>query len=198
MRKPQTIALATLLTGALLVPAPASAVHDQGSRFSVASQFRVGGLDVALVYGSRGSRYTPQPYYRFPRRIAYSGYHCTDRCFVNGGHYYHHASCPLASIYFSNHSFDPGRFWARISGPGHRDSYRPHAYRVPPGHRKPHHSYRARRHFKVPPGHLPPPGECKVWYPDRPPGHQGPPVDCWTAEQTAYRTGGFVVYGGAR
>jgi hypothetical protein len=31
---------------------------------------------------------------------------------------------------------------------------------------------------KVPPGHLPPPGECRIWFPDRPPGHQPPPGDC--------------------
>jgi hypothetical protein len=30
----------------------------------------------------------------------------------------------------------------------------------------------------VPPGHLPPPGKCRVWFPDRPPGHQPPPGDC--------------------
>jgi len=30
----------------------------------------------------------------------------------------------------------------------------------------------------VPPGHLPPPGECRIWYPDRPPGHQPPPGPC--------------------
>ena len=30
----------------------------------------------------------------------------------------------------------------------------------------------------VPPGHLPPPGQCRVWYPDRPPGHQPPPGPC--------------------
>ena len=31
---------------------------------------------------------------------------------------------------------------------------------------------------KIPPGHLPPPGECRIWFPDRPPGHQPPPGDC--------------------
>jgi hypothetical protein len=31
---------------------------------------------------------------------------------------------------------------------------------------------------KIPPGHYPPPGECRVWYPDRPPGHQPPPGPC--------------------
>jgi hypothetical protein len=31
---------------------------------------------------------------------------------------------------------------------------------------------------RIPPGHLPPPGECRIWFPDRPPGHQPPPGDC--------------------
>jgi hypothetical protein len=30
----------------------------------------------------------------------------------------------------------------------------------------------------IPPGHLPPPGKCRLWYPDRPPGHQPPPASC--------------------
>jgi hypothetical protein len=30
----------------------------------------------------------------------------------------------------------------------------------------------------VPAGHLPPPGECRIWYPDREPGQQPPPGDC--------------------
>lgn len=32
--------------------------------------------------------------------------------------------------------------------------------------------------LRIPEGHLPPPGECRVWYPDRPPGQQPPPVKC--------------------
>ena len=32
--------------------------------------------------------------------------------------------------------------------------------------------------YGVPPGHLPPPGECRVWYPGVPPGHQPPPFKC--------------------
>jgi hypothetical protein len=31
---------------------------------------------------------------------------------------------------------------------------------------------------KVPPGHLPPPGQCRIWYPGTPPGHQPPPGPC--------------------
>jgi hypothetical protein len=30
----------------------------------------------------------------------------------------------------------------------------------------------------IPEGHLPPPGTCRLWYPDRPPGHQPPPQRC--------------------
>lgn len=30
----------------------------------------------------------------------------------------------------------------------------------------------------VPNGHLPPPGECRIWYPGRPAGHQPPPGRC--------------------
>lgn len=33
----------------------------------------------------------------------------------------------------------------------------------------------------IPKGHLPPPGECRIWYPDRPAGHQPPPHKCGQA-----------------
>jgi hypothetical protein len=33
-------------------------------------------------------------------------------------------------------------------------------------------------HLDIPPGHYPPPGECRIWFPDRPAGHQPPPGDC--------------------
>ena len=32
--------------------------------------------------------------------------------------------------------------------------------------------------LNIPPGHYPPPGECRLWYPDRPAGHQPPPFRC--------------------
>jgi hypothetical protein len=31
---------------------------------------------------------------------------------------------------------------------------------------------------RIPNGHLPPPGECRIWYPDRPAGRQPPPFKC--------------------
>jgi hypothetical protein len=37
---------------------------------------------------------------------------------------------------------------------------------------------RSRASARIPPGHLPPPGECRIWFPDRPPGQQPPPGSC--------------------
>lgn len=31
---------------------------------------------------------------------------------------------------------------------------------------------------KIPPGHMPPPGKCRIWYPNTPPGRHPPPQDC--------------------
>ena len=47
---------------------------------------------------------------------------------------------------------------------------------------------------QIPPGHLPPPGECRVWYPDRPPGHQPPPGPC-DVLQYQVPPGAFLVQG---
>ena len=48
---------------------------------------------------------------------------------------------------------------------------------------------------RVPPGHLPPPGECRIWFPDRPPGHQPPPGDCRKLSSQVPR-GAVLVEGG--
>lgn len=39
------------------------------------------------------------------------------------------------------------------------------------------------RHVDIPPGHMPPPGECRIWFPDRPPGQQPPPGKCHELER---------------
>lgn len=36
----------------------------------------------------------------------------------------------------------------------------------------------ATRRLGVPKGHYPPPGECRLWHPNREPGHQPPPAKC--------------------
>lgn len=44
-----------------------------------------------------------------------------------------------------------------------------------------HYSYfhdRGYTNLRIPEGHLPPPGECRIWYPGKPPGQQPPPVKC--------------------
>ena len=49
------------------------------------------------------------------------------------------------------------------------------------------------RGLNVPRGHYPPPGECRIWYPDRSPGHQPPPAKC---DRLVGRVpyGAFVLY----
>lgn len=59
---------------------------------------------------------------------------------------------------------------------------------------EPHPGYYYSTPAQIPPGHLPPPGECRVWYPDRPPGHQPPPGPCG-ALQYQVPPGAFLVHG---
>jgi tetratricopeptide (TPR) repeat protein len=37
---------------------------------------------------------------------------------------------------------------------------------------------RAYAEVEIPRGHMPPPGKCRIWFPDRPPGHQPAPGKC--------------------
>ncbi|MGY3175129.1 tetratricopeptide (TPR) repeat protein [Pseudomonas sp. TE12234] len=37
---------------------------------------------------------------------------------------------------------------------------------------------RADADVEIPRGHMPPPGKCRIWFPDRPPGHQPRPGKC--------------------
>lgn len=45
---------------------------------------------------------------------------------------------------------------------------------------------------RIPDGHLPPPGECRVWYPDRPAGQQPPPFKCGQARGRV-EPGGWMI-----
>ena len=47
-------------------------------------------------------------------------------------------------------------------------------------------------HLGIPPGHLPPPGQCRVWFPGRPPGRQPRPGNCIELEHHI-RPGAWLV-----
>ncbi|RJP15009.1 MAG: hypothetical protein C4520_20790 [Candidatus Abyssobacteria bacterium SURF_5] len=46
----------------------------------------------------------------------------------------------------------------------------------------------------IPPGHLPPPGQCRIWYPGFPPGQQPPPGHCDDLEWRV-PPGAWLIYG---
>ena len=50
----------------------------------------------------------------------------------------------------------------------------------------------------IPKGHLPPPGECKVWYPGKPPGHQPPPQTCASALRSVPLGAWVITHEGSR
>ncbi|WP_032829388.1 tetratricopeptide repeat protein [Pseudomonas sp. GM74] len=53
---------------------------------------------------------------------------------------------------------------------------------------------RAYAEVEIPLGHMPPPGKCRIWFPDRPPGHQPAPGKC---KKLRYRvpSGAYLVRG---
>jgi hypothetical protein len=52
-----------------------------------------------------------------------------------------------------------------------------------------------RRLEGVPRGHYPPPGECRIWYPNRPPGQQPPPRPCGSLVGVRLEPGAFILHG---
>jgi len=52
--------------------------------------------------------------------------------------------------------------------------------------------------LNIPKGHLPPPGECKVWFPGKPPGHQPPPQSCASALRSAPLGAWVITHEGSR
>jgi hypothetical protein len=47
---------------------------------------------------------------------------------------------------------------------------------------------------EIPRGHLPPPGKCRIWFPDRPPGHQPAPGKCKKLRKRV-PSGAYLVHG---
>jgi hypothetical protein len=47
----------------------------------------------------------------------------------------------------------------------------------------------------VPKGHYPPPGSCRIWYPNRPPGHQPAATSCNNVYNTKLEPGAFILHG---
>ena len=52
-------------------------------------------------------------------------------------------------------------------------------------------------YFRIPPGHLPPPGECRIWYPGLPPGQQPPPGNCRDLQWQG-PLGAWLIHGAAK
>jgi hypothetical protein len=107
-----TLALAGTL---MMAPGFIPAAHAQPGHgwLSVGSGFRVGGLNLSLVFG-RPFGYNSY-YYRFPRPISYHGAHCTSRCFVDHGVHYHVRGCPVVDAYFHSYGADPYQYYSRYA-----------------------------------------------------------------------------------
>ena len=78
------------------------------------------------------------------------------------------------------------------SGKGYRDWDRRYEDRYTGNRRDDRDGQRYHSGRRIPAGHLPPPGECRVWFPDRPAGHQPPPMSCREAYRFVDRHGGRI------
>ena len=106
-----TLALASTL---MIAPVLTPAAHAGGYGWlSVGSGFRVGGLNLSLVFG-RPFGYNSY-YYRVPGPLSYRGVHCTSRCFVDRGVHYHDRGCPVVNAYFRSYGADPYDYYSRYA-----------------------------------------------------------------------------------
>ncbi|HXO20302.1 MAG TPA: hypothetical protein VOA87_10320 [Thermoanaerobaculia bacterium] len=107
--------MTAILAGAtMFAPGLTAPAHAYGW-FSIGTGFRVGGLSLSFVLGQPFAAYAPAYYYRAYQPIAYGGYHCTSRCFVDHGVYYHDRACPVVSAYFRNYGYDPEAAFIRYA-----------------------------------------------------------------------------------
>jgi len=128
MRK--TILVMILAGTAMIAPGMASAAHASHGHGWYASGHNVGGLSLSFVVGQPFRGYGAGSYYRFNRPIYYRGAHCTSRCFVRHGVYYHARSCPVARGYYRYHNVRYAPRYVRYydNGYGYHRHYR-HYYR---------------------------------------------------------------------
>ncbi len=104
----------TLAGATMIAPGLTPAAHAYGW-FSAGVGFHVGPLSLSFVLGQPFAGYGPGYYYRAYEPIAYSGYHCTDRCFVDHGVYYHDRACPVVRHYFAQYRVDPYDSYVRYA-----------------------------------------------------------------------------------
>jgi len=98
----------------MIAPGLTPAAHAWGW-LSIGGGFHVGPLSFSLVLGQPFRAYSPAYYYRAYQPIAYPGYHCTDRCFVDHGVYYHDRACPVVRHYFDSYRVDPYDTYVRYA-----------------------------------------------------------------------------------
>lgn len=96
----------TLAGATMIAPGLTPAAHAYGW-FSAGAGFHVGPLSLSFVLGQPFAGYGPSYYYRAYEPIAYPGYRCTDRCFVDRGVYYHDRGCPVVRHYLAQYQVDP-------------------------------------------------------------------------------------------
>lgn len=104
----------TLAGATMIAPGLTPAAHAYGW-FSAGAGFHVGPLSLSFVLGQPFSNYGPSYYYRASEPIAYPGYHCTDRCFVDHGAYYHDRGCPVVRHYLARYQVDPYDVYVRYA-----------------------------------------------------------------------------------
>lgn len=189
--------MATLVAAMALIVLPGSVTTADAAAddWSFGGIFRVGAVQFRV--GFHDADHHRGLYVRAEDTL--HGHHRYPLCFADGGHVYHHPTCPLVRQHFRRHDLHLERVLHR-HGPTHRVTYG----RGHPGHGRGKAKGRRFKGFKhgrgavgyrVPRGHLPPRGACRIWYPGVPPGHQPPPVDCGYAYLYA-PWGSVVVSGG--